>query len=66
MIERPESGQSPSDNDPKPGTYLKEVDEDTDVDADTVKDKSDGMQETDYLGRSNLRNRGEDSEEDKR
>ncbi|MBO0930397.1 hypothetical protein [Fibrella aquatilis] len=65
MIERPESGQSPSDEDPKPGTFLKEVNEDTDVDADEVKDKSDGMQETDYLGRSNLRNRDKESEEDK-
>jgi hypothetical protein len=64
MIERPESGQSPSDEDPKPGTFLKEVDEDTDVDAGEIKDKSNGMEETDYLGKSNLRNRDIESEED--
>ncbi|MBO0939722.1 hypothetical protein J2I47_24460 [Fibrella sp. HMF5335] len=65
MIERPESEQSPSDKDPKPGTFLKEVDEDTDVDADEINDKSNGMEETDYLGKSNLRNRDIESEEDK-
>ena len=85
MIERPNSEQLPSDNDPKPGestpgestpgestpgestpgTFLKEIDEDTDVDAGDVKDESDGMPENDFLGKSNLRNRGIESEEDK-
>ncbi len=64
MIERPNSEQSPSDEDPKPGTFLKEIDEDTDVDASEIKDESDGMPENDYLGKSNLRNRGIESEED--
>ncbi len=65
MIERPKSGQSPSDEDPKPGTFLKEVDEDTDVDAGEIHDESNGMK-ADFLGKSNLRNRGIESEEDKK
>lgn len=63
MIERNESGQSPDEQVQGPGTYLKGIDENTDVDASEIEDESDGMQETDYLGRSNLRNRGEESPE---
>ncbi|MEZ0610677.1 hypothetical protein ACAW74_19340 [Fibrella sp. WM1] len=63
MIERKESGQSPDEQDPKPGTFLKGENEDTDVDASEVDDQSDGMPERDFLGKSNLRNRDKDSEE---
>ena len=70
MIERPEEGQSPGDENPfvaetpQPGKFLIEEDEDTDVNASAVHDESDGMQETDYLGKSNLRNRDIESEDD--
>ena len=63
MIERKESGQAPDEKVGGPGTYLKGIDENTDVDASEVEDESDGMQETDFLGRSNLRNRDKESPE---
>ncbi|CCH02122.1 hypothetical protein FAES_4122 [Fibrella aestuarina BUZ 2] len=63
MIEREESGQAPDKQVGGPGTYLKGENEDTDVDASEVEDESDGMPERDFLGKSNLRNRDKDSEE---
>lgn len=64
MIEREESGQAPDTKVGGPGTYLKNENEDADVDASEVDDQSDGMNEKDFLGKSHLRNRGEDSAED--
>lgn len=65
MIERPEAGQSPDDKDPfkaqapQPGHFLQSEDEDTDVASGDVKDESDGMEKTDFLGKTNLENRDE-------
>jgi hypothetical protein len=63
MIERDESGQASDSKVGGPGTYLKAVNEDTDVDPSEIKDESDGMPMNDFLGRSNLRNRNEESDE---
>lgn len=65
MIERKDSEQAPDMGMGTPGTYLKGEDKDTDVDASEIEDKSDGMQEKDFLGRSNLENRDKESPEDK-
>ncbi|RYF72869.1 MAG: hypothetical protein EOO39_11405 [Cytophagaceae bacterium] len=51
---------------PEPGHFLKSIDEDTDVDASEVDDESDGMGKHDFLGKTNLENRGEASEDDKK
>lgn len=70
MIERPESGQAPDQNDPfvanapQPGHFLEETDT-TDVDADGVENESTGMGKPDFFGRSDRENRGTEPEEDK-
>ncbi|MBO0952818.1 hypothetical protein [Fibrella forsythiae] len=71
MIERPESGQATPDRaqnttTPAKGHFLKSIDETTDADTSEVEDESDGMAKPDFLGTSNLENRGEASEEDKK
>ena len=68
MIERPESEQAP-DSDltkattPQPGHFLKDEDTDTDVKSSEIDDESDGMGKPDYLGKTNLENRDEESPE---
>ncbi|MEZ0540404.1 hypothetical protein [Fibrella arboris] len=67
---QPESGestiaQSMEARAPEPGHFLKSIDEDTDVDASDVKDESDGMEKPDFLGKTNLENRGETADEAK-
>ena len=60
----PEAGESPPAQSIVPhgqpaGHFLKSVDEDTDVDASEVKDQSDGLENPDFMGKSNLENRYE-------
>jgi hypothetical protein len=70
MDERPnpEAGestiaQSTKPHGPEPGRFLKSIDEHTDVDANEVEDESDGMERQDFMGTTNLENRGEESDE---
>ena len=62
---QPESGESPITQStearvPESGHFLKSIDEDTDVDADEIEDESDGMEKPDFLGKTNLENRGKE------
>ena len=65
MTEQPDpaAGESPIaqstvPHGPPPGHFLKSEDDDTDVDASEVEDESDGMGKPDFLGKTNLENRG--------